>query len=236
MNIHTDTGNGHTETRAAASDLPLQSDPRIAAWGPEALALRNRRNREHQASVAASRPGWIRRNAYYYSCLKRLLRHLVEPGKRVLNVRCQTGFLLDALEPSYGVGIEISPEMVEVARAEHSRFHYEEAFPEDYIPREKFDYILLCDIGDTVDVQKTLQQLHAACDRHTRLIIYSYNDLWEVVLRLAQRVGLKIPQTEQNWLSERDLIGLLTLSGFEWLKTHRTALLPKYIPSGFQHS
>jgi SAM-dependent methyltransferase len=230
MNIHTDTGNSNTETRDAASDLPLQSDPQIAAWGPEALALRNRRNREHQASVAASRPGWIRRNAYYYSCLKRLLRHLVEPGKRVLNVRCQTGFLLDAIEPSYGVGVEISPEMVEVARTEHSRFQYEEAFPEDYIPREKFDYILLCDIGDTVDVQKTLQRLHAGCDRHTRLIIYSYNDLWEVVLRLAQRVGLKIPQTEQNWLSERDLIGLLTLSGFEWLRTHRTALLPKYIP------
>src|SRR5580698_1391828 len=130
MNIHTDTGNSNTETRDAASDLPLQADPQIAAWGPEALALRNRRNREHQASVAASRPGWIRRNAYYYSCLKRLLRHLVEPGKRVLNVRCQTGFLLDALEPSYGVGVEISREMVEVAQAENPQFTYYESFPE----------------------------------------------------------------------------------------------------------
>jgi SAM-dependent methyltransferase len=222
--------NTNTEATENISDLPLSADSRVAAWGPEALALRNRRNREHQASVAASRPAWNRRNNYYYKCLKRLLRHLVEPGKRVLNVRCQTGFLLDALEPSYGVGVEISPEMVEVARAAHPRFHYEEAFPEDYVPSEKFDYILLCDTGDTVDVQKALQRLHGACDRHTRLIIYSYNDLWEPVLRLGQRLGLKIPQTEQNWLSERDLIGLLTLSGFEWQKTHRTALFPKYIP------
>jgi hypothetical protein len=219
----------HSETRDNVSDLPLQS-MQITAWGPEALALRNRRNREHQASLATSRFGWIRRNAYYYTCLKRLLRHLVEPGKRVLNMRCETGFLLDALEPGYGVGVEISGEMVEVARATHPRFHYEEAFPENYIPREKFDYILLCDIGDTVDVQQTLQQLLKACDRHTRLIVYSYNDLWELVLRLGQRLGLKIPQTEQNWLSERDVIGLLTLSGFEWLKTYRTALCPKYVP------
>jgi hypothetical protein len=154
----------------------------------------------------------------------------VEPGKRVLNMRCQTGFLLEALQPSHGVGVEISPEMVEIARAAHPQFRYEEAFPEDYNPQEKFDYILLCDIGDTVDVQKTLQKLHTACDRHTRLIIYSYNDLWEVVLGMAQSLGLKMPQTEQNWLSERDVIGILTLSGFEWLKTHRTALFPKYIP------
>lgn len=222
--------NTNTEARENVPDLTLPSNPPALAWGPEALALRNSRNRQHQASVAASRPSWIRRSSYYYGCLKRLLRHLVEPGKRILNVRCQTGHLLDALAPSYGVGVEISSEMVEVARAQNPRFQYEEAFPEDYIPREKFDYILVCDLGDTVDVQKALQRLHAACDRHTRLIVYSYNDLWEPVLRLGQRLGLKVPQTEQNWLSERDLIGMLTMSGFEWLKTHRTALLPKYIP------
>jgi SAM-dependent methyltransferase len=155
---------------------------------------------------------------------------LVEPGKRVLNIRCQTGFLLDALHPRYGVGVEISPEMVAVARAAHPQFMYLEAFPEDFVAQEKFDYILLCDVGDIADVQKTLLQLQAACERHTRLLIYTYNDLWEPLVALAQRLHLKIPQTEQNWLSEQDLIGLLTLSGFEWLKTYRTALFPKYIP------
>jgi hypothetical protein len=154
----------------------------------------------------------------------------VEPGRRVLNIRCQIGFFLDALQPSYGVGVEISPEMVAVARVAHPQFTYHEAFPEDFVAHEKFDYILLCDVGDIADVQKTLLQLQFACERHTRLLIYSYNDLWEPLIALAQRLRLKIPQTEQNWLSEQDLIGLLTLAGFEWLKTYRTALLPKYIP------
>ena len=201
-----------------------------SAWGPKALELQNERIRQNQSVWAATRAKWIRRNKYYYGCLKRLLQHLVEPGKRVLNIRCQTGHLLHALQPSYGVGVEISAEMVAVARAAHPQFTYHEAFPEDFVAQEKFDYILLSDVGEIADVQKTLLRLQTACERHTRLLVYKYNYLWEPLIELAQRLHLKTPQTEQSWLSEHDLIGLLTLSGFEWLKTYRTALAPKYLP------
>ena len=213
-----------------AKEPPLPGLDLAPSWGPKALELQNESNRQHQSVWAATRANWIRRNKYYYGCLKRLLRHLVEPGKRVLNIRCQTGFLLEALQPNYGVGVEISPEMVAVAQAAHPQFTYYQAFPEDFVAQEKFDYILLCDVGDIADVQKTLLRLQTACERHTRLLIYTYNYLWEPLIRLAQRLHLKIPQTEQNWLSEHDLIGLLTLSGFEWLETYRTALLPRYVP------
>jgi len=201
-----------------------------SAWGPKALELQNERIRQNQSVWAATRAKWIRRNKYYYGCLKRLLQHLVEPGKRVLNIRCQTGHLLHALQPSHGVGVEISLEMVAVARAAHPQFTYHEAFPEDFVAQEKFDYILLSDVGEIADVQKTLLRLQTACERHTRLLVYKYNYLWEPLIELAQRLHLKTPQTEQSWLSEHDLIGLLTLSGFEWLKTYRTALAPKYLP------
>jgi len=208
----------------------MQHESTAPVWGPEAIQAQNQRSRTLQSEVAPARASWTRRNSYYYKCLTRLLRHIVEPGKRVLNIRCQTGLLLNALEPSHGVGVEISPEMVDVARAAHPRFTYHEAFPEDYIPLETFDYVLVCDVGDIADVQKALLRLQGACGRHTRLIVYSWNDIWEPAVVIAQRLGLKIPQNEQNWLSEHDLIGLLTLSGFEWLKTYRTALFPKYIP------
>jgi SAM-dependent methyltransferase len=213
-------------SRLAQPDL----SPSPAAWGPEALELRNQLNKKHQSIHARSRPGWIRRNSYYYECLKRLLRRLVEPGKRVLNIRCQTGHLLDALRPSDGVGVEISQEMIEVARDQHPAFTYYESFPEDFEPAGTFDYVLLCDAGDIADVQTTLVRLRPAFERHTRLLIYSYNDLWEPLVRLAQWLRLKVPSHEQNWLSEKDLIGMLALSGYEWLRTYRTALMPKYIP------
>jgi SAM-dependent methyltransferase len=125
-------------------------------WGAEALAARNRVNRRQQTETARARPRWIARNKYYYDAVKRLLCFLVEPGKRVLNMRCQTGFLLDAVKPSYGVGVDISEEMIEVAKTEHPRFSYQRAFPEEFQPLEPFDYVLFNDIGDTVDVQRSL--------------------------------------------------------------------------------
>lgn len=201
-----------------------------ALFGPAALDWVNERHREHQAAVAPRRSQWIRSNRYYYGCLARLLRRLVEPGKRVLNIRCQTGHFLETLEPSSGVGVEISAEMVEVARQEHPRFTYYQSLPENFEPPGKFDYVLFCDVGDTADIQKTLLRLRDACEPHTRLLIYTYNDLWEPLVYLAEWLHLKVPQGQRNWLSDHDLAGMLELSGFEWLKTYRTVLFPKYIP------
>lgn len=200
------------------------------AWGVQALTERNRRNKAHQAMVAGRRANWIDRNRYYYDALIRLLRFIVEPGKRVLNIRCQTGFLLEALRPRRGVGVEISPEMVSVAQRTSPDFEYHACFPEDFRPAEKFDYILFDGIGDTVDVQKALLALKPACERQTRLLIYTYNHLWQPFVSAAERLRLKVPQTEQNWLSEQDIRGLLELSGYEWLKTYQVILFPKYIP------
>ncbi len=219
------------------SSQPAQiKEPRPATarenseWGVQALRERNRRNQVHQAATAKTRVNWIRRNRYYYEALIRLLRFLVEPGKRVLNIRCQTGFLLEALRPRRGVGVEISPEMVSVAQSSSPAFEYHTSFPEDFRPAETFDYILFDSIGDTVDVQRALLALKAACEPHTRLLIYTYNHLWQPLVSLAERLRLKVPQTEQNWLSEQDIEGLLELSGYEWLKTYRVVLFPKYIP------
>ncbi len=201
-----------------------------SAWGLRILQERNRRNQAHQSSIAATRMNWIHANRYYYDALIRLLRFLVEPGKRVLNIRCQTGFLLNALRPSHGVGIDISPEMVAVARSDWPDLEFHLSFPENVRPDEKFDYILFNDIGDTVDVQGALLAMKAGCERHTRVLIYTYNHLWQPLVSIAERLKLKVPQTEQNWLSEDDIRGLLALSGYEWLKTYQITLIPKYVP------
>lgn len=220
-----------TRTAETFQEADSQSIPEtVPDWGPGALRLRNERNRKHQAIQAKSRAVWIRRNMYYYSSLARLLGHIVETGKRVLCVNCETGFLLEALKPAYGVGVDISEEMVEVARENYPQFTYQQTFPEDFAGSEQFDYILINNVGDIVDVQKAMLRLQSSCERQTRLLIYNYNHLWEPVIAVAEKLGLKIPQTEQNWLSERDLMGLLSLSGFEWLKTYKTVLFPKYIP------
>lgn len=199
-------------------------------WGMAALAARREAVRSHQARFARLRERWIARNPYFYDSVKRVLQFIIEPQKRFLNVRCQTGFLLDAANPSRGVGVEVSQELVEIAQQRYPQFEFVRADPEDLKLDERFDYILFDNVSDTVDVLTALRGLKGLCEPHTRLIIYTYSHLWGFVLKTAERLRLKMPMPEQNWLSESDLRNVLELSGFEWLHTYRIVLFPKWIP------
>jgi SAM-dependent methyltransferase len=205
-------------------------------WGPAALEQRRERTRAHLAKIAPRREGWIKHNRYYYELLSRLLRFLVEPQKKVLSVRCGTGNLLAVVRPSEGKGIDICAEIVGIAKQRNPSFEFAVAFPDNdefqraFRPDEKFDYILFNDIGDTVDVLQAFRNLKPLCLRHTRLLVATYNHLWEPLVTFAEWIGMKVPRTEQNWLSIADIRNLLKLAGFEALETHRIVLLPKYLP------
>jgi SAM-dependent methyltransferase len=199
-------------------------------WGPAALAAERQAKREHLDQLAQRRDIWIRRNRYFYGKVKRLLQFVIEPHKRVLNIRCQTGHLMDAVNPSRGVGVEISRKMLEAAKRTYPQYEFVQNDSEDYQASDKFDYILFCDVADTVDLQASLVRLGQACLRHTRLVIYTYNHLWRPILDLADRLGLRMPQSEPNWISEADLQVFLNLSGFECIYVYRTVLLPKWVP------
>src|SRR5437870_9965274 len=224
-----------------AGALLKQDEANSQRWGPAALEGRRERTRDHLTKIAARREDWINRNEYYYELLNRLPRFLVEPGKKVLSVRCDIGNLLAVVRPSKGKGVDICAEIVEIARQRNPSFEFAVAFPDKeefqqaFAPDEKFDYILFNDIGDTVDVLQALRNLRPICQRHTRLLVITYNHLWEPLVTLAEWLGMKVPRTEQNWLSSADIRNLLKLTGFEALETPRIVLLPKYLPllSGF---
>jgi len=205
-------------------------------WGPAALEQRRERTRDHLAKIAARRETWINRNRYYYQLLNRLLRFLVEPQKKVLSVRCDIGNLLAIVRPSKGKGIDICGEIVAIAQQRNPSFDFAVAFPDKeefqqaFKPDEKFDYILFNDIGDTVDVLQALRNLKPLCQRHTRVLVTTYNHLWEPLVTFAEWSGMKVPRSEQNWLSTTDIRNLLKLAGFEALETHRVVILPKYLP------
>ena len=210
-------------------------------WGTAALDQRRKRSRDHLARIAPRRESWIKHNGYYYKLLGRLLRFLVEPQRHVLSVRCGTGNLLAAVRPSDGKGIDICAEMVEIAQQRNPSLNFAVAFPDTdefqqaFRPGETFDYILFNDIGDTVDVLQAFRNLKPLCQRHTRVVVTTYNHLWEPLVTFAEWTGMKVPRTGQNWLSTADIRNLLKLAGFEALETHRIVLLPKYLPllSGF---
>jgi SAM-dependent methyltransferase len=202
----------------------------MGGWGPGALQEVRKARREHQESTAENRQKWVCANRYYYDRMKRVLRFIVEPQKRVLDLRCGTGDLLASLESSYGVGVEISNAMVEVARRLHPELRFLRSDPEALELKETFDYILFNHIFDTVDVLQAFERIRRHCSPETQVVVINYNHLWQPLLNWASKIGLRAKFVEPNWVSEDDIRGFLKLSGFRLVRKHRLFLIPKLVP------
>jgi SAM-dependent methyltransferase len=204
--------------------------PPPESWGPDALDEVRDARRKHQEAIAGNRDKWIHSNRYFYDRLKRNLEFIVEPGKRVLEIRCQTGQLLASVKPSYGVGVEISDSMVECARLQNPHLRFMKSDPETLQLDETFDYILFNHIFDTVDILQAFERIRQHCTPETQIVVINYNHLWEPILEFASKIGLRSRFVEPNWVSENDLRGFLKLAGFRPVRKHRLILFPKWIP------
>ncbi len=174
---------------------------------------------------------WRRRAAYYHQEIERYLRFLIPAGSSVLEIGCGTGELLAALEPSRGVGVDISPRMVEQARRNFPALDFRVDDMEDLQISEKFDYVLVVDtIGHVDDIQLAFSQLHKVCRPETRVIVVYYNYLWAPVLKFAEFAGLRMRQALQHWLPLGDIANLLYLNDFEVIRKGYKVLLPIRIP------
>jgi len=179
---------------------------------------------------------WRRRNRTYHKLLEKYFSFFIPPNARVLEIGCGIGELLDSVKPIYGVGIDFSQKTIEIAKSKypHLIFFVQDAARIEL--NETFDYIILSDlIGSLWDIQSALENLKSVCHSKTRIIISSYNYLWESALKTAENLNLKLKQPIQNWLSIQDITNVLSISGFETIRTEKKILLPIYIPilSGF---
>src|SRR5262249_1265681 len=143
--------------------MSRSAQPTSEVWGPQALHDSRENKRRFQDSIAANRDQWIRTNDYFYDTLKSALRFVIEPGKRVLEVRCQTGHLLASVDPSEGVGVEIAESLVSVARQNYPDLHFLKAIPEELSLDQNFDYIVFSHIFDTVDILSALERVRDLC-------------------------------------------------------------------------
>jgi SAM-dependent methyltransferase len=190
--------------------------------------------RESYDRLAERRDRFRRKNRYYYKLLLRYLHFLIPAGSSVLEVGCGDGFLLSRLQPSRGLGCDLSARMVEKARREAGsgeRIEFFQADIEQTRFDESFDFVVMSDLlGDLLDIQQALENVRSACTGETRVIITYHSILWEPLLGLAQRLGLKSPQHHHNWLAPSDVGHFATLCDFELVRFERRILLPKNIP------
>ncbi len=186
---------------------------------------------EYFDSLASKRDEWIRRNAFYHREVTRALSFFIPANSSVLQIGSGTGYLLNSLGPNRGVGIDLSPQMVEIAKRNYPHLEFRVDDVENLQTEEKFDYVILSDvIGFLNDVQRSFENLHRVCHRSTRILITYYHFLWEPALHAAEKIGWKAKQPLLNWLTPKDIANLLDLTEFETVRTASRLLLPIYVP------
>lgn len=238
---------GSATPAARASDGEMNTAPEnelrtpAVEITPHGEMLRGQTNRVQAFydALGAGREQWIARSRYYYDTLEAILRLIVLPGQRVLDIGCGTGDQLAALEPALGVGVDLSSAMAELARAKHPTMEVHcQAAEELSLPNHEvvggrggFDCITLVNVvGEMADILTALNRLRPLARPDTRLVIVYYNHLWEPLVGLAARLGLKLDNPTQNWLSLENLRGFLHLAGFEVVKAGARMPCPKYVP------
>ena len=75
--------------------------------------------RNHFDAHAEERKYWKSRSSYFHDADLKYMKFFIPEGKRVLDLGCGTGDLLNALNPNHGVGIDISPKMIRIAQENH---------------------------------------------------------------------------------------------------------------------
>ncbi|ACB77259.1 glycosyltransferase [Opitutus terrae] len=166
------------------------------------------------------------------------LARLIPPGSCVLEAGCGRGDLLRKLKPSRGLGIDISGKMLERAREldPYGECEYRQGEATTFQPDGTFDYIVMDYlVGYLPDVQACFENLRRAALARTRLCLTSVNNVWTPALTAGQWVGAVTRQPPSNWLSTKDLINLLELTGWEVVHASTELLLPFRVPvlSGF---
>ena len=201
---------------------------------PESDELRtvySRRRVEHWDLIARQMDRWQGGGGHYHRRLAEIYRTLVQPGLRVLEVGCGRGDLLTRLEPSYGVGVDFSPEMIRRARARHPHLTFVQADAHALPFTQTFDVILLSDLASELwDVQGALAEVMRLSSSRTRVILNSYSRLWQAPLMLTKWLNLSKPVLDQNWLTVEDLRSLLALGGLEAIRSWPEILLPLRLP------
>ncbi|MGE0456193.1 MAG: glycosyltransferase [Vicinamibacteria bacterium] len=176
-------------------------------------------------------------SAYFRGALARALRARIPPGQQVLEIGCGSGRLLAALEPSRGVGIDLSARAIATARSRYPgrNLHFLAGDGGDPALLASvggpFDAIVLVNVATELeDVQRVFETLQGVCHARTRLHVWSYSRLWQPALALLERLGLKNDTPPESWLPPEEVEHMLHLADFERVRRERAVLLPAGVP------
>lgn len=189
--------------------------------------------RDHFDVIASRYDGYKKDNWYYYQNVQKIIKRFIPEGKRVLELGCGTGDILSLTKPSFGIGVDISSNMISIARNKHPQKTLKFIISDinDFHTGEKFDYIFMTDVMEHLtDVPKSLGAISDLMDKKTKFLNIMANPWWEWFLIFAEKLGLKMPEGPHHRIKFQEVERILIKYNLNVVSYGRTTLLPVYIP------
>ena len=180
----------------------------------------------HFDQIADKYDFFKRKNWYYYTNLKLLLKKLSSRNSDILDYGCGTGDVLNFLNPKYGFGYDRSVKMLLIAKKKYPELNFGKT-----IPNKKFDLVIMTDVIEHFrDIKTELDTAEKHMNKNSKLIITMANPMWEWLLLVAEKLNLKMPEGQHNRVSAKEIINLSRSSNLKLIKHDYDLLMPVYIP------
>lgn len=175
---------------------------------------------------------WKKRNWYYYQTIKEMYGSLIKPEQTVLEVGCGTGDILAGLTARRRVGIDISPEMIGIAKKKYPSIEWHAGTTGQCEGLQgPFDVVFLSDVIEHLeDVNGTFRDLRTFCHPSTTVLINMANPLWEPILMLLEKLHMKMPEGPHTRITTRQLTDILQKNGYVLISRKKCMLFPTFIP------
>lgn len=188
----------------------------------------------HFDEVAREYDYWKSKNWLYYDTLRGVARKHAKKDAPLLDVGCGTGEMIRAVAPVRALGIDISPAMIEIARKrnqDHPEYIFKAADITTFAAEEKFKTILFFDVIEhVVDMPAALRALRKSLADDGKLVITMANPLWEPILLLGEKLGMKMPEGPHYRMSVQELISRAEAADLQLVARGWRLLFPKYVP------
>jgi ubiquinone/menaquinone biosynthesis C-methylase UbiE len=187
--------------------------------------------RQHFDSMAGDYDKLKGKNWYYLKSLKEFYKKAIQENSTVLEIGCATGEILNSVNPKKGVGLDISEKMIEVAKNKFPYFEFLACPIESYAGKDKFNYIIMCDLLDHVpDIESLFKNTDKVVEAGSQIIITTINPLWDKLLEIAARLKLKIPEGTNHFVFKSKVIKLFESFSYKVESEGYFLLIPFYIP------
>lgn len=174
---------------------------------------------------------WREKNWYYHNQLRQIFKDFVEEDSKVLQIGYGLGDIIADLYPKKGVSFDDDSGFIAISRKRYQNIKFTNFdFTKNKV-KEQFDYVMFPDsLEHMYDIQTVFENIYPSLGNDSKIVIAALNPRWEPIFGILEKLKLKRPEGERNWLKKDNIKNLLEISGYKVLTSGYRIILPAHIP------